>query len=190
MRTIFSVRDNDLRMKESAELAYDLINKDTQIDNLTFDELIEQLTPAKKKLVLSAIELFKREQSNGIKSITGSRSAYNILNPLMCDLSHEEFWVLFLNQANKVIKRMKISSGGISETAVDIRLILKNAILGNTSAILFYHNLPSGNKQPCHAYFPFTNKRVDASKIIFLIILYHLILPYSPYFFFSFFGKI
>ena len=190
MRTIFSVRDNDLRMKESAELAYDLINKDTQIDKLTFDELIEQLTPAKKKLVLSAIELFKREQSNGIKSITGSRSAYNILNPLMCDLSHEEFWVLFLNQANKVIKRMKISSGGISETAVDIRLILKNAILGNTSAIILSHNHPSGNKQPSQADDAFTKKMVEAAKMMDIKILDHIIVAKETYFSYADEGKI
>ena len=190
MRTIFSVRDNDFRMKESAELVYEMTKKEVGEEmNLTFDELIEQLTPAKKKLVLSAIELFKREQANGISGITSSRDAYKILSPLMCDLGHEEFWVLFLNQANKVQKRMKISSGGISETAVDIRLILKNAILCGTSGIILSHNHPSGNRLPSSADENFTRKIKEAAKLMDIRVLDHVIIAKDTYFSFADEGK-
>lgn len=191
MRTIFSVRDNDFRMKESAELVYEMTKKDAGEElNLTFDELIEQLTPAKKKLVLSAIELFKREQANGITSISSSRDAFRILSPLMCDLGHEEFWVLFLNQANRVQKRVKISSGGISETAVDIRLILKNAIMCGASGVILSHNHPSGNERPSSADEMFTKKIKEAAKLMDIRILDHVIIAKDTYFSFADEGRI
>lgn len=191
MKTVFTVRDNDFRMKDSAELVYEMTKKEIGEEmNLTFDELIEQLTPAKKKLVLSAIELFKREQATGIKGITSSRDAFRILSPLMCDLGHEEFWVLFLNQANKVQKRMKISSGGISETAVDIRLILKNAILSGASGIILSHNHPSGNGRPSSADENFTKKMKEAAKLMDVRVLDHIIIAKDTYFSFADEGKI
>lgn len=191
MRTIFSVRDNDFRMMDSAELVYEMTKKEVGEEmNLTFDELIEQLTPAKKKLVLSAIELFKREQATGVKGITSSRDAYNLMSPLLCDLAHEEFWVLYLSQANKVLKRMKISSGGISETAVDVRLILKNAILSNSSGIILTHNHPSGSDKPSSADELFTKKMKEAAKMMDVRVLDHVIIAKGTYYSFADNGKI
>lgn len=77
-----------------------------------------------------------------------SEDVYKIMCPLIGELEIEEFWVLLLNQGSKVIKKIRLSSGGIDGTYVDVRLLLKQAVLNNATRIIVVHNHPSGNKQP------------------------------------------
>lgn len=107
--------------------------------------------PAKAITILAACELGKRRQLEKAeeRADLGSATAiYNHMHPLMQDLDVEEAWVLMMNRNFKLIKRMRISHGGLSETAVDVRLIIKEALLANATIIALCHNHPSNNARP------------------------------------------
>lgn len=107
--------------------------------------------PAKATTVMAALELGKRRKMQEIKEraqITCSADVYRIFHPIMCDLAEEEFWILLLNQSNKVIDKMRISTGGIDGTYADVRSILREAILQRATGITLIHNHPSGNPTP------------------------------------------
>ena len=107
--------------------------------------------PAKSITVMAALELGKRRKLQNIRErlrITCSKDIYEIFQPLMCDLVQEEFWVLLLNQATKLIDKIRISSGGIDGTYADVRSILREALMQRATQIAVVHNHPSGNIQP------------------------------------------
>lgn len=107
--------------------------------------------PAKATTVMAALELGKRRKAQEIKErtqITCSTDIYHIFHPLLCDLPEEEFWVLLLNQSNKMIDKIRISTGGIDGTYADVRSILREAILQRATGIALIHNHPSGNPAP------------------------------------------
>ncbi len=109
------------------------------------------LGEAKSISIMAALELGRRRSdAKGIErvSIRSSADIFEIFHPLMRDLPIEEFWILLLNQANKVIDKVCISKGGIDQTAVDVRLILREALLQRATQIVLIHNHPSGNIRP------------------------------------------
>ncbi|MBR1941952.1 MAG: DNA repair protein RadC [Bacteroidaceae bacterium] len=109
------------------------------------------LGEAKSISILAALELGRRRSdAKGLErtSIRSSADIFEIFHPLMRDLPTEEFWILLLNQANKVIDKVCISKGGIDQTAVDVRLILREALLQRATQIILIHNHPSGNIRP------------------------------------------
>jgi DNA repair protein RadC len=100
---------------------------------------------------VAALELGKRRNSEEVRNgekILLSKHIYNYFHPLLCDLSYEEFWVLFLNRASKVIDRLKISQGGVATTIVDEKIIYKEAVLRLATSVVLCHNHPSGNPIP------------------------------------------
>ena len=104
--------------------------------------------PAKSITVMAALELGKRRKLQNIRErlrITCSKDIYEIFQPLMCDLAQEEFWVLLLNQATKLIDKIRISSGGIDGTYADVRSIHREALMQRATQIAVEHNHPSGN---------------------------------------------
>lgn len=107
--------------------------------------------PAKATTVMAALELGKRRNRQDIKErmqITCSRDIYALFHPILCDLPQEEFWILLLNQSNKVIEKLRISTGGIDGTYADVRSILREAILHRATSVILIHNHPSGNPAP------------------------------------------
>ena len=109
------------------------------------------LGEAKSINILAALELGRRRSdAKGLErtNIRSSADIFEIFHPLMRDLPTEEFWILLLNQANKVIDKVCISKGGIDQTAVDVRLILREALLQRATQIILIHNHPSGNIRP------------------------------------------
>lgn len=107
--------------------------------------------PAKSVTLMAALELGKRRKLQSVKErprITCSEDIYAIFQPVMCDLEREEFWVLLLNKAAKVIDKVRISTGGIDGTYADVRTILREAILQRATQIAVVHNHPSGNNRP------------------------------------------
>ena len=94
--------------------------------------------------------------------ITSSKDVYDIFHPILADLKHEEVWVLFLNRANKVVKNIQISKGGMTATVVDIRLIMKEGIQTLASAMVLCHNHPSGNTHPSDDDDQITKRLKDA----------------------------
>ena len=107
--------------------------------------------PAKAITILAASELGKRrkdEKQEERKPIRSSEDIYSYFHPVMCDLPVEECWVMFLNQAAKVIDVTRISQGGLASTQVDVRVILREALLKRATSMILSHNHPSGNVRP------------------------------------------
>lgn len=143
---------------------------------------------AKAVSVLAALEIGRRRndeaETEKIK-ILSSQHAYAVLKSKLKDLPHEEFWVIFLNRSNSVIKTECISKGGVSGTVVDVRLILKPAIELLSSSVILAHNHPSGNLKPSQEDLSLTRKVKEASKLIDIIIQDHLIIGDESYYSFA-----
>lgn len=139
---------------------------------------------AKAVNIAAAFELGRRRKdSDGQESqkISSSRDAYNIINHKLTDLPHEEFWMLLLNRANKVIKTESISKGGISGTVVDVRLVSKIAIEHNSSSVILAHNHPSGNLKASQQDLDITKKIKEALKLFDIALFDHLIIGDQNY---------
>lgn len=134
--------------------------------------------------IAAALELGRRRQlSAGMERpvITGSDAAAEIVIPLLQDLNHEAFCVLYLNQANKVLRHEIVSHGGMTGVIADIRLILKNALLHNANQLIIAHNHPSGNKQPSGADKELTRKLKESAALMDIRLLDHLIVAGNNY---------
>ena len=143
---------------------------------------------AKAITIIAAMELSRRHRaSEGLKKdkITSSSTVFNILQPLLGELPHEEFWILYLNNSNKVLQKSQISKGGITGTLVDIRLVLKNALQIGAVALILAHNHPSGTLQPSHADKQLTQKLKKAAESLDIKVLDHLIITEKTYFSFA-----
>jgi DNA repair protein RadC len=148
---------------------------------------------AKAITIIAALELGRRRQLTDIKerpTIQSSKDAYNVIAPIIADLPHEEFWILLLNRANKVIGREQISSGGVSGTVVDAKILFKKAIEAVASGIILVHNHPSGNLTPSSADLDITKKLSEAGKVLEINILDHLIISEKGYYSFADEGRI
>jgi DNA repair protein RadC len=109
----------------------------------------------------------------------------DLILPYFADLTHEEFFCIFLNRANKVIKIDQISKGGISGTVTDVRILFKNAILNTASGVIVAHNHPSGNLNPSESDVKITTKIKEAGNLLDIQLLDHLIIYDSNYYSFA-----
>jgi DNA repair protein RadC len=144
--------------------------------------------PVKAISIIAALELGRRRKRSELQDkirISGSQDVYTFFQPMIADLSHEEFWVLILNRSNRVIDNIRISQGGISGTVIDVRLILKNALDRLASSLILCHNHPSGNLNPSDADIKITSKISEASKTMDIQLLDHIIIADNAYFSFS-----
>lgn len=143
---------------------------------------------AKAINIVSALELGRRrketEQVKKVK-ITCSADAYELIKPELIDLPHEEFWVILMKRNNEVIKKVQISSGGVSGTAVDPKIIFKNAIENLASGVILAHNHPSGNTNPSEPDKRLTQNLKRAGEVLEIPILDHLIFTDHNYFSFA-----
>jgi DNA repair protein RadC len=155
---------------------------------------VEQLTnfkgigEAKAISIITALELGKRRQLEVAlekPKITCSKDAYNLLQPVIGDLHHEEFWVLFLNNSNKVLENKLISKGGLTATIVDVRLLFKRALELGAVAIIVSHNHPSGKLEPSEQDKLLTKKIKEAGITLDIKVLDHLIITEKAYFSFA-----
>lgn len=143
---------------------------------------------AKAISILAAIELGRRRiNDEGVirKKITSSSDVFQIFQPKLGDLPFEEFWVLLLNRANKVIAETMISRGGVSGTVADTKIIFKTALDKLASSIILIHNHPSGNLQPSSQDIQLTNKMKEAGNVLDIAVLDHLIITDTGYFSFA-----
>lgn len=181
--------------KESAvELARKILiqceNNLNKLSKFNVQELmrIKGIGKAKAITILAALELGKRrKESTDTKplQITGSKDAVEIFQPLLGDLLHEEFWVLFLNRANRIISKQQISAGGMSGTIADPRMIFKAALDQKALSIILCHNHPSGNTQPSTADIQLTKNIVEAGKVLEISVLDHVIITQNDYYSFA-----
>ncbi|HIB86545.1 TPA: hypothetical protein EYO57_04930, partial [Candidatus Poribacteria bacterium] len=124
------------------------------------------------------------------KKIASSKDAFNVMSVHLQDLPHEEFWVLLLNRANYVIKTAEISKGGVSGTIADTKIIYKLAIESLASAIILFHNHPSGNLSPSEADIKLTEKVKKAGETMEIPVLDHIIISDQGYYSFADEGRI
>ncbi|MDR6967871.1 DNA repair protein RadC [Flavobacterium arsenatis] len=143
---------------------------------------------AKAITIIAAMELGRRRRSEEtveLTKITSSRAVFNIMQPIIGELPHEEFWVLYLNNSNKVIYKSQLSKGGITGTVVDIRLIFKTAFEHNATAIILTHNHPSGVLQASDADKQITKKLKEAGNNLDINVLDHIIITEKGYYSFK-----
>ena len=128
-------------------------NNINQLGKLSVKQLMQfkGIGEAKAISIVAALELGKRRKAEEIlnrEKILFSQDVYEYFHPSLCDLCYEEFWVLFLNRASKVIDKLKISQGGVAATIVDAKIIYKEAVLRLATSVVLCHNHPSGNPSP------------------------------------------
>ncbi len=162
---------------------------------------IEQLTggrykglgPAKAVAIIAACELGKRRQAEKAeerKQLNSALAIYEYMHPRMQDLSEEEAWVLLMNQNFKLIKSVQLSHGGITETAVDVRVIVKHALLCNATVVALCHNHPSNNASPSGDDDRLTQRVKKACELMRLHFLDHLIITDGQYYSYSEEGRL
>jgi DNA repair protein RadC len=138
--------------------------------------------------IISALELGRRrkEQEPAKKARIGSSAdIYHLMMPELLDLNHEEFWIVLLNRANFVIRKEAISSGGVSGTLADPKIIFKSALENLASAMILVHNHPSGNLKPSEADIQLTRKIKNAGALLEIPVLDHIIFTNQSYYSFA-----
>ncbi|MBQ8702440.1 MAG: DNA repair protein RadC [Prevotella sp.] len=148
---------------------------------------------AKAITILAACELGKRrqmEKAEERKKIKTSADIYNYMHPKMQDLDTEESWVMLMNQNYRLIKAVRISHGGITETLVDIRIIIKEALLCNATVVALCHNHPSGSINPSKEDDRLTTRLDEACKTMRLYLLDHVIVTDGSYYSYHDMGRI
>ena len=143
---------------------------------------------AKASILIACMELGRRRnqtESLDKRQIKGSKDAANYIRPLIGDLPHEEFHVIFLNRQNKVICSNKLSQGGMTGTVIDVRLVLKLALEKCATSLIFSHNHPSGNLEPSDADKRITRQLKEAAAIMEIPVIDHLIITQSGHFSFA-----
>ncbi len=143
---------------------------------------------AKAVTIAAALEVGRRrrgEDSLKIEKIGSSKDAFHLLQPIMGDLEHEEFWILYLNNSNKVLKKTQMSKGGITGTLVDVRLVIKETLELGAVAIILAHNHPSGTLRPSAADKQITQKIKGACETMDIKVLDHLIITQKTYYSFA-----
>ncbi|MFO7574875.1 MAG: DNA repair protein RadC [Bacteroidales bacterium] len=182
------------KSKSAVDLGRELLalagNNLNSLGRLGIPELrtLQGIGEAKAVTIAAALELGRRRKlaeapENG--QIKSSADVFNIFHPLLSDLSHEEFWILFLNRSNKPINRMKISQGGISGTVTDVRIIMKKAVENLASGLVVCHNHPSGNNNPSESDIQITQKIREAGTLLDVQLLDHIIIAGSAYYSFA-----
>ncbi|QDW18947.1 DNA repair protein RadC [Flavobacterium sp. KBS0721] len=140
---------------------------------------------AKAITIIAALELGRRrraEDAVDLVKVTSSKKVFEMMQPIIGELTHEEFWVLFLNNSNKIISKSQLSKGGITGTIVDARLVFKLALENGATGLILCHNHPSGNLQPSDADKEITKKLKLAGESLDVKVLDHLIITESKYY--------
>ena len=192
---IGSGNTEDSAVELMRKVLVDYHNNLAELGKASIDELcrFKGIGPAKAITILAASELGKRRKEEGAEErrvIVSSKDVYEYFYPLMCDLPTEECWVLLLNQASKVIDRVKISAGGLSATAVDVRCILREALMKRASSIVLCHNHPSGSIRPSKEDDYLTRQVSQAGECMNTRLVDHVILTDGAFYSYADEGRI
>ena len=180
--------------KSAVELSKEILkssdNNLNELGKFTVNDLqrFKGIGEAKAISIVAALELGNRRKISEVikrKQITGSKDVFSIFSAKLGDLPYEEFWLMILNRANKIIDTKNISKGGVSGTVTDIKIILKIAIEKTASGIIVCHNHPSGNIKPSQSDIELTKKLKEACKLVDIPLLDHIIVSYSEYYSFA-----
>ncbi len=173
----------------------DCNNNLNTLGKMTIHDLCQYngIGPAKAITILAACELGKRRQASHREERPDLGTAtliYRHMHPLMQDLDVEEFWVLLMNQNYRLIRKFQLAHGGISEVSVDVRIIIREAVLSNTTILAVCHNHPSGNIQPSRVDEQLTQTIKRACELMRIHFLDHVIITDGSYFSFHEQGKL
>ena len=205
------LRDNGTRFLSDVELLAIIIGSGTQdmnavdlskillsnvdynlneLGKLTLSRLthFKGIGEAKAIKIMATMELGHRHKMAPVKhqnKVTSSASVFDLMQHLLGTLNHEEFWVLYLNNSNKIVTKIQLSKGGITATVVDVRLVLKKALEVGATAIILVHNHPSGMLYPSKSDINLTKKLKLAAQTLEIKVLDHLIVTEKTYFSFA-----
>ena len=181
---------NESAVELSKRILASVDNNLNELGKLSIQQLMKfkGIGEAKAISIAAAMEIGRRrrgEDAQKIEKIGSSQDAYEVLQPIMGELEHEEFWILYLNNSNKILHKAQLSKGGITGTLVDVRLIMKQALELRAVAIILAHNHPSGTLKPSNADKEITQKVKNASESLDIRVLDHLIITQKEYFSFA-----
>lgn len=177
---------NESAVSLSKRILASVDNNLNALGKLSLKQLMEfkGIGEAKAISIAAALELGRRrrvEETVELKKISSSKAVFEIMQPLIGELPHEEFWVLFLNNSNKVIHKSQLSKGGMTGTIVDIRMIFKIAFEQNATSIILTHNHPSGKLEASNADKEITQKLKLAGEQLEIRVLDHIIITEKGY---------
>jgi DNA repair protein RadC len=169
------------------------LNVDNNLGELGKQSIAQLMTfkgigEAKAVSIAAALELGKRRRAEtaiDLLKIGSSVSVFELMQPILGELPHEEFWIIYLNNSNKVLQKSQLSKGGITGTLVDVRLVLKKALELGATGLILVHNHPSGTLKPSEADKQITKKLKLAGLSLDIKILDHLIITEKAYFSFA-----
>ncbi len=187
---IGSGNKEDTAVELSKKILSSINNDLNQLGKLSVNDLTQfnGIGEAKAISIIAALELGRRRKTTSSDKkpiIQSSKDAFEVINSVLSDLTHEEFWVIYLNRRNEVIKKEFISKGGVSGTVADIKIIFKIALETLSSAIVLCHNHPSGNLKPSQADIQLTKKIKETGNIMDILVVDHLIIGEKNYFSFA-----
>ena len=165
-------------------------NNLNQLGKLSVKHLMEYkgIGEAKAISIAAALELGRRrrvEESIQLDKITSSKAVFEIMQPIIGELAHEEFWVLYLNNSNKVLYKAQLSKGGLTGTIVDTRIIFKTALEYNATSLILTHNHPSGRLLASDADKEVTRKLKLAGQQLDILVLDHIIITETGFYSFN-----
>jgi len=177
---------NESAVSLSKRILASVENNLNALGKLSLKQLMEfkGIGEAKAITIVAALELGRRrraEETIELLKITSSKAVFEIMQPIIGELPHEEFWVLYLNNSNKVIYKSQLSKGGITGTVVDVRLIFKTALEHNATSVILSHNHPSGKLLASDADKEITKKLKLAGEQLDIKVLDHVIITESGY---------
>lgn len=178
---------NESAVDLSKRILASVDNNLTTLGKLSLQQLMQfkGIGEAKAITIAAAMELGRRrreEEGPDLKQITSSRTAFEVMHPIIGELLHEEFWVVFLNNSNKIVYKSQLSKGGITGTVVDVRIVYKTALEHNAVAIILAHNHPSGTLKPSEQDKQITQQLKAAGHALDIKVLDHLIITEKSYF--------
>tara|TARA_R100001369_G_scaffold92904_2_gene141330 strand:+ start:5476 stop:6174 length:699 start_codon:yes stop_codon:yes gene_type:complete len=182
------------RNESAVELAKRILasanNNLNELGKLSIKQLMQfkGIGEAKAVSIAAALEIGRRrrgEEAQKITKINSSKNVFELLQPKMGELPHEEFWIVFLNNSNAVLQAGQLSKGGITGTLVDVRLVLKQALELGAVGLILAHNHPSGTLKPSEADKQITKKLKVASEALDIKVLDHIIITQKEYFSFA-----
>jgi len=161
-----------------------------QLGKLSISQLTEfkGIGEAKAIAIAAALELGRRrgsEEALILDKISSSKAVFELMHPIIGELPHEEFWVLYLNNSNKVLYKSQLSKGGLTSTIVDLRLIFKTALEQNATSIILTHNHPSGKLMASEQDIQVTKRIKQASQQLDIALLDHIIITENGFYSFN-----
>jgi len=181
---------NESAVELSKRILISINSNLNELAKLSVDNLIKfkGIGEAKAISIITALELGRRrvlEEALEKPKIRGSKSVFHIMQPILGELQHEEFWIIYLDNANKIKLKTQISKGGITGTMVDIRLVFKKALELSATGIILCHNHPSGTLRPSSSDLDLTIKIKKGGEVLDIKVLDHVIITEKDYFSFA-----